>query len=184
MEQRKRYMRAFTEDYAILTGDKAKHTYIIRCKPWLCQQVMKETQETGTYVPSEKTIAQIVEDAKRFMVKERPTRTATPEQRRINDSPPRHLAFNERVPTFGVTIKMHKQTTPRFMAKSHGTTLTQLSQWISRTLKAMIPQSEQIWRNVFMSAGIVTTGSWVIWNNKQVRQRMPRMKNMSMHYGN
>ena len=88
------------------------------------------------------------------------------------------------MPTFGVTIKMHKENKPRFMGKTHGTTLTQLSQWISRTLKAMIPQSEQIWRNVFMSAGIVTTGSWVIWNSKQVRQRMSRMQNMSMHYNN
>ena len=28
-------MQAFTEEYAILTGDKAKNTYVVHCKPWL-----------------------------------------------------------------------------------------------------------------------------------------------------
>ena len=36
--------------YAILTGDNAKNTYGIHCKPWLCQHIMRETQTTFTYV--------------------------------------------------------------------------------------------------------------------------------------
>ena len=61
------------------------------------------------------------------------------------------------------------------MGKSHDTSLTQLAQWITRTLKAMVPVSEQIWRNLFLVAGIVTDGSWVIKNSARVREKMRRM---------
>ena len=42
----KEYLKQFQKRYAIITGDKAKNTYCIVCKPWLCKQIMKETQET------------------------------------------------------------------------------------------------------------------------------------------
>ena len=62
------------------------------------------------------------------------------------------------------------------MAKSHDTSLTQMSQWMSRCFKMMMPVSEEIWRNLFLTVGIVTPGSWVINNSKQVRDRMTRMQ--------
>ena len=40
----------------------------------------------------------------------------------------------------------------------------------------MMPVSEEIWRNLFLTIGIVTPGSWVINNSKQVRDRMIRMQ--------
>jgi len=90
--------------------------------------------------------------------------------------PPKHTWFHNRIPTFGVSLKMHKNNALRFMAKSHETSLTQLSQWMSRCFKMMMPVSEEIWRNLFLTVGIVTNGSWVINNSKQVRQRMHRMQ--------
>jgi disulfide oxidoreductase YuzD len=90
--------------------------------------------------------------------------------------PPRHTWFHERIPTFGVSLKMHKKNALRFMAKSHDTSLTQMSQWMSRCFKMMMPVSEEIWRNLFLTVGIVTPGSWVINNSKQVRDRMTRMQ--------
>ena len=40
------------QDYAILSADKAKNTYVIHCKPWLAKQVLHETETTVTYEPA------------------------------------------------------------------------------------------------------------------------------------
>ena len=63
-----------------------------------------------------------------------------------SDQTPIHkeLLFHERVPTFGVVVKTIKKNKLRFLAKSHNTSLSQLSKWISRTLKLMMPMSEDV----------------------------------------
>ena len=63
------------------------------------------------------------------------------------------------------------------MARCHQTTLTQLGEWLTRTLKAMSIESEEVWKDMFMTAGVITTSSWVINSNGQVRQRMDKMDN-------
>ena len=63
------------------------------------------------------------------------------------------------------------------MARCHQTTLTQLGKWLTRTLKAMSIESEEVWKDMFMTAGVLTTSSWVINSNGQVRQRMDKMDN-------
>ena len=42
-------LRVIQRDYAILSADKAKNTYVIHCKPWLSKQVLQETETTDTY---------------------------------------------------------------------------------------------------------------------------------------
>ena len=79
------------------------------------------------------------------------------------------------MPTFGVVVKTIKENKLRFLAKSHKTSLSQLSQWITKSLKLMMPKSEEIWRQLFGAAGIVAVSSWVITNSKQARNRMDRM---------
>jgi len=86
-----------------------------------------------------------------------------------------HRVFYRKLPQFGATVKLHKQNQLRWMSKSHDTTLTQLGQWLTRAMKAMMEHSEEIWRDTFMAAGVATTGSWVINNSSQVRHRMQRM---------
>ena len=66
------------------------------------------------------------------------------------------------------------------MAKSHMTSLSPLSIWIGRALSNMIPVSEDIWRQLFLKVGIVTQGSWIIQNSKQVRQRMTTMEKQGL----
>jgi len=61
------------------------------------------------------------------------------------------------------------------MARCYQTTLTQLGEWLTRTLKAMSLESEEVCKDMFMTAGVITTGSWVINSNQQVRQRMDKM---------
>ena len=63
------------------------------------------------------------------------------------------------------------------MARCHRTTLTQLGKWLTRTLKAMSIESEEVWKDMFMTAGVITTGSWVINSSEQVRGRMDKMDN-------
>ena len=42
--------------------------------------------------------------------------------------PPKHAIFQRKLPTFGVVIKLYKANKPRFLAKSHETSVVQLSQ--------------------------------------------------------
>ena len=100
--------------------------------------------------------------------------TQKPEQTPIH----KELLFHERVPTFGVVVKTIKKNKLRFLAKSHNTSLSQLSKWISKTLKLMMPMSEDVWTQLFRTGGMVTPGSWVITNSRQARQRMNRMQAM------
>ena len=72
------------------------------------------------------------------------------------------------------SIKLHKQNKPRYMARCHQTTLTQLGEWLTRTLKATLIGSEEVWKDMFMTAGVITTSSWVINSNGQVRKRMDK----------
>ena len=73
-------------------------------------------------------------------------------------------------------MKTVKDNKIRFLAKSHKTSLSQLSQWIPKSLKLMMPVSEEIWRSLFKTAGVVATSSWVITSTKQARRRMDRMQ--------
>ena len=174
-----KYCEQFRKRYAIITGDKAKNTYCIVCKTWICQQIITETQTTTTYATANKTESQITEEDYAFC-KEEGLVTMTVQQasklKQDDPKPPKHTWFHERIPTFGVSLKMHKQNALRFMAKSHDTSLTQLSTWMSRTLKAMSGVSEDIWRTLFRTVGIHTHSSWIISNSRQVRQRMDRMQ--------
>ena len=42
-DEAKRSLRILQKEYAILTADKAKNTYVIHCKQWLAAQVIPET---------------------------------------------------------------------------------------------------------------------------------------------
>ena len=77
---------------------------------------------------------------------------------------------------FGVVVKTIKKNKLRFLAKSHNTSLSQLSKWISRMLKLMMPMSEDVWTQLFRTGGMVTPGSWVITNSRHARQTMNRMQ--------
>ena len=48
-DEAKRSLRTLQKEYAILTADKAKNTYVIHCKKWLTEQVILETETTSTY---------------------------------------------------------------------------------------------------------------------------------------
>ena len=69
----------------------------------------------------------------------------------------------------GVVVKLHKESTLRYLAKSHHTNLTQLSAWMCKVFRVMMDVSEDIWRTLFLTVGIRTQGSWVIDQRKLVR---------------
>ena len=104
------HLKKLKNEYAIITGDKARNTYCIVCKPHLCKQIMKETHETKTYVECTQSETQITDANYEFLTTEglvtvtaKVAEQMTPAQR-----PPKHTWFNENVPTFGVSLKMHK----------------------------------------------------------------------------
>ena len=106
----------------------------------------------------------------------------TPQDRdpeKVDEIPP-HMGVVEDLPTFGVTVKLHKSNKLRFMAKSHRSSLVGLAKWISKSMSAMMQVSEEIWKDLFMSIGIVTNSSWVINSSKDIRSRMDRMTKMGM----
>ena len=90
---------------------------------------------------------------------------------------PEYRKLFSKLPRLGVSIKLHKQNKPRYMARYHQTTLTQLGEWLTRTPKAMSIESEEVWKDMFMTAGVITTSSWVINSNGQVQQRMDKKDN-------
>ena len=177
------YLKQFRRQYAIITADKAKNTYCIVCKPHLCKQIMDETQGSATYERSQQTEEQIVQTDFEF-VKGEGLVTKTVNEAKQEEAPPaKHTWFNEQVPTFGVSLKLHKKNALRFMAKSHQTSLSQMSKWMSRVFNLMMPVSEEIWKNLFLTVGIVTHSSWVINNSKFVRGRMARMEAAGLRPG-
>jgi len=173
------YLTQFRKQYSIITGDKAKNTYCVLCKRHLSQQIMQETSTTTTYETTNLTEAQIVAADFDFVKGEGLVTITGEEFDKLgpdDPKPPKHTLFNAGIPTFGVSLKMHKANSLRFMAKSHSTSLTQLSHWMSRAFKSTILVSEDIWRDLFMKVGIITHSSWIINSSKQVRQRMERMQ--------
>ena len=180
-EDYEEYLKQFRKRYAIITGDKAKNTYCILCKPHLSRQIMDETQGSTTYTQSQHTEAEITAADFGFVKGEGLVTVTVEEAENLQNQadepvPPRHTLFHKRVPTFGVSLKMHKNNSLRFMAKSHATSLTQLSSWMSSAFKLTTLVSENIWRNLFQTVGIATHGSWVINSSKQVRMRMRQME--------
>jgi hypothetical protein len=178
-------LRVIQRDYAILTADKAKNMYVIHCKPWLAKQVHQETETTSTYEQAKHDdgnpmeLQEIIDADWEFVNAEGLAKKHSPDE----DGPnvpkiQEKLLFAERVPTFGAVVKTVKDNKIRFLAKSHKTSLSQLSQWITKSLKIMMPMSEEIWRSLFQAAGVVATSSWVITSTKQARKRMDRMQAM------
>jgi len=158
--------------YAIISADKASSTFVLYCKSYLCQQVQHEIQQDSTYIEADQTEEQIIENDRKFVMDKEDLATPAPEKEADRDD----HTFLEQLPVFGVTVKLHKKNKLRFLAKSHRSSLKQLATWITRALKAMSPVSEAMWRDMFMSAGIVSTGSWVINSSKQCRKRMDKMQ--------
>jgi len=177
------YLKQFKRKYAIITADKAKNTYCIVCKSHLCKQIMEETQGSDTYEQCQQTEEQLVQDDFNFVKAEGLVTVTTREAKEMQNPPRKHTWFNEAVPTFGVSVKLHKKNTLRFMAKSQNTSLTQMSNWMSRSFKIMTLVSEEIWKSLFMKVGIITHSSWVIDNSKQVRRRMARMQEAGLKPG-
>ena len=174
-----KFLKQFRKQYSIITGDKAKNTYCVICKRHLAQQIITEVDNTSTYEATQLTEVQITEEDYKFMLREKLVTMKLEEAQQIlppQNPPPEHTLFHSRIPTFGVSLKMHKANSLRFMAKSHKTSLSQLSKWLSRTFRETMLVSEEIWRELFLKAGIVTQSSWVINNSKQVRQRMAKMQ--------
>ena len=62
------------------------------------------------------------------------------------------------------------------MAKFRQTSLSQLSKRMSRVFSLMIPVSADIWRNLFMTFGIVAHSSWVINNSNYIRDWKTKME--------
>ena len=58
------------------------------------------------------------------------------------DEIPQHMEYTEDLPVFGVTVKLHKFNKLRFMAKSHRSSQANLAKWISKSLSAMMQESE------------------------------------------
>ena len=153
-------VKTLRRKFANLGADKAAGTYVLVCKSHLARQMMAEVTTTKTYENAEtQEIKVIVSKHEKYVVREQRLAEHQQQDEHGNDIIPKYRVFNKRIPVFGVSIKLHKKNIPRFMAKSHDTTLTQLSQWITKTLKVMVPVSEEIWRNLFLVAGIVTDGS-------------------------
>ena len=133
------------------------------------------TNETYKHV-EDSTIKEVQDRHAEWMMKENlaePQDEEDPNEIRI----PEYRKLFSKLPRIGVSIKVHKQNKPRIMARCHQTTLTQLGEWLTRTLKTMSIESEELWKDMFMTAGVITTSSWVINSNKQVRQRMDKMDN-------
>ena len=141
-------------DYEILSADKAKNTYVIHCKPWLAKQVLRETETTVTCTQATHAngtpmeLQEIIDADWEFIEEEglarkQPTPPPTPDPADPlaalgwRSTPvPEVLLFHQRVPTFGVVVKTIKDNKLRFLAKSHKTSLSQLSQWITKTKRS------------------------------------------------
>ena len=128
-DEAKRSLRTLQKDYAILTADKAKNTYVIHCKQWLAAQVIQETETTSTYKQalnpdgSPMQMQEIVDKDWQFIEEEGLAQKPEPEE---SDQTPIHkeLLFHERIPTFGVVVKTIKKNKLRFFAKPHDTSLS------------------------------------------------------------
>ena len=185
-ELSKEFLASFRTEHSIVTADKASNTYVVVCKPWLHQQAIQEAHNTPSYFCSDKQGTGILEADKQFslgeqmVVGEEPEPIQSPSCDPPPKPPPKHAIFQRKLPTFGVVIKLHKANKPRFLAKSHETSLVQLSQWISLALKTMMRSSEELWRSLFLSVGIVTHSSWIVNNSKQIRSRMKHMTSLGL----
>ena len=145
--------------------DKCASTYVIHCKVHLAKQVMEEISKNETYKQvNDSTIKEVQERHAEWMMEER---LAEPQDEKGPNAIhiPEYRKLFSKLPRLKVSIKLQKQNKPRFMALCHQTTLTQLGEWLTRTLKAMSIESEEVWKDMLMMAGVITTSSWVI--NKQ-----------------
>ena len=165
-EEKTKALKDLKKRYAVLVADKGASTYVIHCKVHLAKQVMDEINNNGTYKKVEdSTIKEVQGRHAEWMMKEN---LAEPQDEEDSNEIriPEYRKLFSKLPRLGVSIKVHKQNKPRFMARCHQTTLTQLGQWLTRTLKAMSVESEEVWKDMFMMAGVITTGSWVINSNQ------------------
>ena len=68
----------------------------------------------------------------------------------------------------------YKQTF-RYLSRGSSTSLTQVSQWITRALKGLFPTSERLWIASLKKCTIHSNGSWIINDSTRVRTIMHRM---------
>lgn len=134
---------------SLLETKRKTPTYIIICQKHLCQQIMHESTAGETYQTTNKTEDEIAAEDYRFVKKEGPASMDYREAQQLtgNSHPPEHTWFYPTIPTFGVSLKIHEKNQLRYMEKSHDTSLTQLSQWMSRAFRETMLISENIWRD-------------------------------------
>lgn len=83
--------------------------------------------------------------------------------------------FFPRLPALGFIIKMHKDNRFRYLSRGANSSLTQVSQWITRALKGLFPTSERLWIASLHKCAIHSNGSWIINDGSRVRTIMHRM---------
>ena len=158
-EEKTKALKDLKKVYAVLVADKCASTYVIHCKVHLAKQVMEEIIKNETYKKVvDSTVKEVQERHALWMIEEglaEPQDEKDPNTIRI----PEYRRLFSKLPRLGVSIKLHKQNKPRFMARCHQTTLTQLGEWLTRTLKAMSIESEEVWKDMFMTASVITTSS-------------------------
>ena len=98
--------------YAILIADKSSNTYVVHCKQHLAKQVVTATTTTKTnQVELTESNEEVITRHKAWMEKEK-----LAQEHNEKDSVPQHLEFMPSLPSFGATVKLHKQNQLRWMA--------------------------------------------------------------------
>jgi hypothetical protein len=158
----KRTHKKFNKNWVLIQSDKSSNTFSWKCKACLLQQARVEMSQASTYQRCNSTTqSQVMKKHKAFTVKNAKVNT--------------EASFQAVHPSLGALIKNHKQQANRWLARSRNTSLSTLSRWIHKALKACMQTTERIWIDLMYYWYIHSEGSWIIDKHERVRQCMNKM---------
>lgn len=156
-----RSLQWLQKHFIITYADKAANTIVLACKKYYSKRVWDELhQQDGAYAPAGERRRAIIDRHTAWAL----SQGVSPTQEK------------GKLPYFYASVKLHKNPTGmRYIAASKGTTLSQISSWVSRGLQDILPYVEEIWINCALKGGIMTKGSWIAQDAQTVVNRLNQL---------
>ena len=178
-KQLKKVHQQYCKNWVMVQSDKSQNTFTWKCRAALVKQAREEMTSASTYrrcPPAARN--ELLKKHYAFAVSKSKIATTPLDEALLANTKTKRQppsAFTAEHPQLGSLVKNHKNQANRWLARSAHSSMSLLSKWIHKALKACMVTSEQLWIDLMHYWHIHSEGSWVINKHDRVRQCMHKM---------
>jgi hypothetical protein len=159
-KQGSRYLQYLKHHFIFTYIDKSANDFAIQCRKHYVQDLLREVNDNGTYVPVDSSMEDVVQEHQSWLQSEGIIQQ--------DDK------LENKLPYLYIAPKFHK-VGKRYIAGSKGASLESLSLRVTQALKALAGDVDDLWISTLDKVGIKASSSWIITDSAQVPQLVRKL---------